>query len=81
VASSHTDVQAAPPDDGGEQGSFTQPADALQTRNVEQTDRTPPLHHDANWGRPAKKNAWLPIVIALVVLLLIFAVVFGTTSV
>lgn len=72
------DVQAAPPDDGGGQGSFTVPSDTLQTQNAP-NDRSPSLHQDpAVNDRPMRKqHLGLPIVIAVLLLFLIAAIVFG----
>lgn len=75
------DVQAAPPDDGGTQGSFTVPSDALQTRN-DPSDRSPSLHQDAAINdRPMRKqHLGLPIVIGLLLLFVIAALVFGASK-
>lgn len=86
ASSTIDDVEAAPPDDGGTQGSFTVPGDALQTRETaRQGNRIPALHHQPNTEHitngeavVAKPRAWLPLLIAAFVLLLLMAIVFGT---
>lgn len=37
---------AAPPDDGGHQGSFTRPEDELEMHSADQPPNGPPLHRD-----------------------------------
>jgi hypothetical protein len=37
---------AAPPDDGGHQGSFTRPDEVLEMHAADQPPEAPPLHRD-----------------------------------
>ena len=41
------DFTAAPPDDGGHQGSFTRPEDVLEVRASDQPPQHPPLQKDS----------------------------------
>lgn len=58
-------LQAAPPDDGGHQGSFTRPQDVLTEPSVGDLDASsPPMHHDPV-PKPKHGLSWVGILVVL----------------
>lgn len=65
-----TDVQAAPPDDGGHQGSFTRPQDVMTDPSIgDRETPSPPMHHNAV-SRPRHSPSWVGVLIVLACLAL-----------
>ncbi len=53
----HEDLVAAPPDDGGHQGSYTIPEDTLEAHAADRAPQAPALHRDPDRLEHARDGA------------------------
>jgi hypothetical protein len=61
---------AAPPDDGGHQGSYTTPEQTIEMHAADRPDQAPALNRDLDRASPSGEGASLGSIVALTLLLI-----------